>query len=74
MMAEQLAGRLKDIRMTRAVGRCSVGRTAFWAGPQAKEAYQHVIDLRPQDAQAYADYADASAMANGGKLEGEPEK
>jgi cytochrome c-type biogenesis protein CcmH len=42
--------------------------------PQAKEAYQHVIDLRPQDAQAYADYADASAMANGGKLEGEPEK
>ncbi len=75
MMAEQLAGRLKE-HPDDARGWSMLGRTYGVLGrfPQAKEAYQHVIDLRPQDAQAYADYADASAMANGGKLEGEPEK
>jgi len=75
MMAEQLAGRLKE-HPDDARGWSMLGRTYSVLGrfPQAKEAYQHVIDLRPQDAQAYADYADASAMANGGKLEGEPEK
>ena len=75
MMAEQLAGRLKE-HPDDARGWSMLGRTYGVLGqfPQAKEAYQHVIDLRPRDAQAYADYADASAMANGGKLEGEPEK
>jgi cytochrome c-type biogenesis protein CcmH len=75
MMAERLAARLRSNRTTRRVGRCSVGRTPFLGQfPQARQAYRRVIDLRPQDAQARADYADASAMANGGKLDGEPEK
>ena len=75
MMAEQLAGRLKE-HPDDARGWSMLGRTYSVLGqfPQAKEAYRRLIDLRPQDAQAYADYADASAMANGGKLEGEPEK
>ena len=41
---------------------------------QAQLAYQRVLALRPQDAQAHADVADAMAMANGRKLEGEPER
>jgi cytochrome c-type biogenesis protein CcmH len=40
----------------------------------AVKAYQRLVALRPQDAQALADLADATAMANGRTLEGEPEK
>ena len=75
LMAERLAERLKE-NPDDAQGWSMLGRSYGVLGrfPQASQAYQRVIDLRPQDAQAYADYADASAMANGGKLEGEPEK
>lgn len=40
----------------------------------ADKAYQKVVALRPNDAQAWADRADALAMANGRQLGGEPEK
>ncbi len=38
------------------------------------KAYQRLVALKPQDAQALADLADATAMANGRSLDGEPEK
>lgn len=37
-------------------------------------AYQRVLALRQDDAQVYADYADALAVTRGRKLEGEPAK
>jgi cytochrome c-type biogenesis protein CcmH len=39
---------------------------------QATEAYVKLLALRPQDAQAHADYADALGVANKGSLQGEP--
>jgi cytochrome c-type biogenesis protein CcmH len=41
---------------------------------EADAAFRKVTELRPTDAQGYADRADALAMANGRKLAGEPEK
>ena len=41
---------------------------------EALPAFKKVADLRPQDAQALADYADGLAMVNNQSLEGEPEK
>jgi cytochrome c-type biogenesis protein CcmH len=38
------------------------------------KAYEKAVALVPGDAQLLADYADALAMARGGRLEGEPEK
>ncbi len=40
--------------------------------PEAAQAYAKLIQLTPQDAQAYADYADALAMAKGQTLVGQP--
>jgi cytochrome c-type biogenesis protein CcmH len=40
----------------------------------AVKAYQRLVALKPQDAQALADLADATAMINGRTLEGEPER
>jgi cytochrome c-type biogenesis protein CcmH len=40
---------------------------------EAIEAHKRVVALRPKDAQALADYADALAMANNRSLDGEPE-
>jgi cytochrome c-type biogenesis protein CcmH len=37
-------------------------------------AFKRVVALRPDDAQAYADQADAAAMAAGRQLAGEPER
>ena len=41
---------------------------------QAVEAYAHAVKLTPPDAGLFADYADALAMAQGQRLEGEPER
>ncbi len=41
---------------------------------QAVPAYQKATELQPRDARLLADYADALAMANGHKLDGEPLK
>lgn len=41
---------------------------------EALPAYRQAIAQRPEDAQLYADYADALAVTQGRKLEGEPVK
>ncbi len=41
---------------------------------QAAAAYASAVKQAPNDAQLLADYADALAMAQGGRLQGEPEK
>jgi cytochrome c-type biogenesis protein CcmH len=74
-MADRLAERLKttpdDVEGWTMLGRSYSVLERF---PQALQAYQRVLALRPQDAQAHADVADAMAMANGRKLDGEPER
>ncbi len=40
--------------------------------PEAVSAFQRVTSMKPQDAQGYADLADAKAMAAGRQLAGEP--
>jgi cytochrome c-type biogenesis protein CcmH len=41
---------------------------------EALAGYKRVVELRPKDAQALADYADGLAVLNNRSLEGEPEK
>lgn len=41
---------------------------------EASAAYARSVELFPDDAQLLADYADALAMAQGGRLPGEPER
>lgn len=41
---------------------------------EASSAYARSVAIFPEDAQLLADYADALAMAQGGRLQGEPEK
>ncbi|CAD5366356.1 Cytochrome c heme lyase subunit CcmH [Rubrivivax sp. A210] len=48
--------------------------TALSRHAEALAAYKRVIELRPKDAQALADYADGMAVVNNRSLEGEPEK
>lgn len=74
-MAERLAERLKS-RPDDAEGWTMLSRSYAVLGQfdKAVTAYQRVVKLRPDDAQVHADYADALAMANGRKLDGEPEK
>lgn len=48
--------------------------TALGRHTLALPAYKRTLELRPRDAQALADYADALATANGRGLDGEPEK
>lgn len=74
-MAERLAERLKT-RPDDAEGWGMLARSYAVLGQfdKAVTAYQTVAKLRPDDAQLHADYADALAMANGRKLDGEPEK
>lgn len=40
--------------------------------PEAAQAFQRVVELKPQEASGYADLADAKAMAAGRSLAGEP--
>jgi cytochrome c-type biogenesis protein CcmH len=72
-MAEQLAERLKE-KPDDAEGWLMLGRsyTVLGRAADALPAYKKVLELRPQDAQAHADYADALGMAQGRKLDGEP--
>jgi cytochrome c-type biogenesis protein CcmH len=41
---------------------------------EALPAYRKAIELKPKEAQGYADLADALGTSNGGSLDGEPEK
>ncbi|EHR71371.1 cytochrome c biogenesis factor [Burkholderiales bacterium JOSHI_001] len=72
-MAEQLAERLKA-KPDDAEGWLMLGRSYTVLGrfPEAAPAYKKVLELRPKDAQAHADYADALGMVNGRRLDGEP--
>ena len=74
-LAERLAERLKT-QPDDPEGWAMLGRSysVLERYPQALVAYQRVISLRPEDAQGYADYADALGMSQGRKLAGEPEK
>lgn len=72
-MTESLAAKLKA-NPKNAEGWAMLGRSYAVLGryEDAMAAYKQVIALRPDDAQVYADYADALAVTQGRKLEGEP--
>ena len=68
-LAERLKGQPDDADGWAMLGRSYSVIERF---DQAAAAYRRVVTLRPQDAQAYADLADAVGMANGRQLDGEP--
>lgn len=72
-MVGQLEQRLKD-KPDDAEGWSMLGRSYSALGRYADSvsAFKRVTTMRPQDAQAYADLADATAMAAGRTLAGEP--
>ncbi|HET6789574.1 MAG TPA: tetratricopeptide repeat protein, partial [Aquabacterium sp.] len=72
-MTESLAAKLKA-NPKNAEGWAMLGRSYAVLGryEDAIAAYKQVIALRPDDAQVHADYADALAVIQGRKLEGEP--
>jgi cytochrome c-type biogenesis protein CcmH len=74
-MVDKLSKRL-ETKPDDADGWTMLGRSylAMGRGADAVPAFKKVIDLRPQDAQALADYADALAVVNNRSLDGEPEK
>lgn len=74
-MTQRLADRLKS-KPDDAEGWAMLGRSYSMLErfPLALEAYKKVIALRPNEAQGYADMADAMGMVAGRKLDGEPEK
>jgi len=72
-MAEQLAARLKD-NPDDGAGWAMLARSYNVLGrfPEAADAYARAEKRLPPDAQLLADYADALAMSQGQKLDGEP--
>ncbi len=74
-LAQRLAERLQT-QPDDAEGWAMLGRSYNVLGrPQdAAGAFAKLVALRPQDAQALADYADALGTANGRQLDGEPER
>ena len=70
-LVKRLEGKPED-----ADGWAMLGRTYAAQGraPESMAAFKRVVDLKPKDAQALADYADAMAVVNGRSLDGEPEK
>lgn len=74
-MVAKLEERLKD-KPDDVEGWQMVARSYSVMGRHAEalKAYQRLAQLKPQDAQVLADLADATAMAGGLTLEGEPEK
>lgn len=72
-MTESLASKLKT-DPNNAEGWAMLARSYAVLGRfgDAVTAYQRVLTLRQDDAQVYADYADALAVTRGRKLEGEP--
>lgn len=74
-MTESLAAKLKT-DPNNAEGWAMLARSYAVLGrfDDAVVAYQRVLALRQDDAQVYADYADALAVTRGRKLEGEPAK
>jgi cytochrome c-type biogenesis protein CcmH len=74
-MVQRLADRLKE-KPDDPTGWSMLARayTAQGKFEQALPAFKRVMDLRPKDAQAMVDYADALAVINNRSLDGEPEQ
>ncbi len=74
-MTDRLAQRLKS-KPDDTDGWAMLGRSYMATGrpEQARAAYERVLKLKPDDAAAMADYAEALAVDNGRNLEGEPMK
>lgn len=74
-MVTALAQRLKD-KPDDVEGWSMLARSynALGRYAQASEAFAHLVQLVPDDAGLYADYADTLAMATNRSLQGEPEK
>ena len=74
-MVERLAARMKenpdDVKGWVMLGRSYSVLDRF---PEAVAAYENAVKRSPPDAQLLVDYADAVAMAQGRRLEGEPER
>jgi len=74
-MVDRLAERLKE-NPEDATGWTMLGRSyaVLDRFPEAAEAYRNAVKRSQPDAQLLADYADALAMAQGRRLQGEPER
>jgi cytochrome c-type biogenesis protein CcmH len=74
-MVQRLADRLKE-KPDDPTGWSMLARAYSAQGKfdLALPAYKRVMDLRPNEAQALADYADALAVVNNRSLDGEPEQ
>jgi cytochrome c-type biogenesis protein CcmH len=74
-MVDRLAARLKE-NPEDATGWAMLGRSyaVLDRFPEAAAAYANAVKRSPPDAQLLADYADALAMAQGRRLQGEPER
>jgi len=72
-MVERLAARMKE-NPDDATGWVMLGRSyaVLDRFPEAVSAYANAVKRSPPDAQLLADYADALAMAQGRRLQGEP--
>ena len=74
-MVARLAARMQE-QPDDPTGWAMLGRSyvALGQAPQALAAFERALKLKPDDASTLADFADASAVQNGGSLEGEPLK
>jgi cytochrome c-type biogenesis protein CcmH len=74
-MVENLARKVKD-RPDDAQGWALLARSMAALGrfPEAAQAYEHLAQLTPNDANVLADWADALAMVQGQSLRGRPEQ
>jgi cytochrome c-type biogenesis protein CcmH len=74
-MVDRLSARMKE-NPDDATGWAMLGRTyaVLDRYPEAASAYANAVKRSPPDAQLLADYADALAMAQGRRLQGEPER
>jgi cytochrome c-type biogenesis protein CcmH len=74
-LVERLAARMTE-NPGDATGWAMLGRSysVLDRFPEAAAAYANAVKRSPPDAQLLADYADALAMAQGRRLEGEPER
>ena len=70
-LAQRLRAKPDDADGWAMLARSYAARNRFDA---ALPAFRKVAELRPNDAQALADYADGLASSQGGNLSGEPEK
>ena len=74
-MVDRLSARMKE-NPDDATGWAMLGRTyaVLDRYPEAAAAYANAVKRSPPDAQLLADYADALAMTQGRRLQGEPER